>query len=209
MKSIRSNARRLMLAGGLVLMLPLTASAACPPDDEPDGDPSGRHHGAGGPPPIPGNPGAYEEGPLPHLRGLNLSQAQRDRIFAVLQAQAPAMRAKSREAREALAELHEMAMSTEYDEVMANWLAAVQAKALTELALLRARADHDIHQVLTPEQRKALGELKRRFEPRGTSERRGPPLPPNGCRDPSSPAKTPAAEAGGMGVGSTPVPGHC
>ncbi len=162
-------------------MLPLTVFAACPPDDAPDGGPSGRHHGAGGPPPMPGDPGAFKEGPLPpHLRGLNLSQAQRDRIFAVLQAQAPAMRARSREAREARAELHEMAMSAEYDEVMANWLAAVQAKALTELALLRARADHEIHQVLTPEQRKEFGELKRRFEPCGTSERCGPPLPPNG-----------------------------
>jgi protein CpxP len=181
MKSIRNSARRLMLAGGLVLMLPLTASAACPPDDAPDGGRPGRHHGAGGPPPMPGDPGAFEEGPLPpHLLGLNLRQAQRDRIFAVLQAQAPAMRAKSREARQARAELHEMAMSAEYDEVMANRLAAVQAKALTELALLRSRADHEILQVLTPEQRKEFDELKCRFEPRGTPERRGSQLPPNG-----------------------------
>jgi periplasmic protein CpxP/Spy len=107
-------------------------------------------HGHGGPDAGPGF-----EGPLaPFLRGVELSDDQQDRIFAVLHEQAPRARQAARAAHRAREQLRALATSDSYDETAAKTLADTAAKAEAELGLLRAHADHAVIGVLTAGQRK-------------------------------------------------------
>jgi Spy/CpxP family protein refolding chaperone len=118
-----------------------------------------------------------EEGPMPpFLRGLDLTEAQRDRIFEIMHAQAPIARQKSREARTAREALRDLAMSTRYDEGRARALATEDARAGADLALMRARSEHQIFALLTPDQRNTVQEMKARFE---AGPRMTPPPPPD------------------------------
>lgn len=94
--------------------------------------------------------------PPPYLRGVHLSDAQKDQIFDILHRAAPALRAKGSEVRRAQVQLHELAMSASYDETKAKTLADAGARAMAELALLRAGTDNQIFRLLTAEQRKQL-----------------------------------------------------
>ena len=115
----------------------------------------------------------------PFLRGLDLTEAQRDRIFEIMHDQAPRMREKSKEARRAHEALRDLAMSPQFDEGRARALAADDARTGADLALMRLRTDHAIFALLTPEQRKAAQESKSRFEEGHGPDRKGPPPPPN------------------------------
>lgn len=97
------------------------------------------------------------------LRGLNLSEAQRDRVFAILHAQAPQMRAQTRDAQKAREALHQVALAGELDEARLQELAQRAARASTDLALLRARTHNALFKELTPEQQ---AQLKARMESR-------------------------------------------
>lgn len=143
--------------------------------------PGGPAHARGpGGPGGPDGPGAMEEGPMPpFLRGLDLTEAQRDQIFEIMHAQAPLMRQKLKEARRAHEALRDLAMSAQYDEGRARALATEDAKAGADLALMRVRGEHKIFAVLTPEQRNTVQEMKARFEQGNAPDRKGPPPPPN------------------------------
>lgn len=152
----KSTFTRLLVVGGLAVTLPLAAQA------RPFG---GDHFG----------PGVHAEkgmrgghGMHRMLRGLDLSEAQRDQIFQLLHAQAPAMREKGKELRESRRELQEAAMSEQYDEARVRSLSDNAARAMAEMMEMRARTQNQIYQLLTPEQRTKLEERKARF-----SERRG------------------------------------
>ncbi len=97
------------------------------------------------------------------LRGLNLSEAQRDRVFAILHAQAPQMRAQTRDAQKAREALQQVALAGELDETRLQELAQRAARASTDLALLRARTHNALFKELTPEQQ---AQLKARVESR-------------------------------------------
>ena len=86
------------------------------------------------------------------LRGLDLSQAQRDAIFAIMHAQAPVTRQQARQAREARQNLQQLALAGELDESRLREAAQRASQAMAELAVLRTRARHDVFKVLTPEQ---------------------------------------------------------
>ena len=93
-------------------------------------------------------------GPLPpYLRGLSLSDDQQDRIFSILHEQAPRMRLQVRAAHKAREQLRQLATAEKYDENQAKSLAEAGGKAESEIALMRAQADHDIAALLTPYQR--------------------------------------------------------
>jgi periplasmic protein CpxP/Spy len=202
MTAARHALKRFTIASFMALAIP-TAYAAGPADNPGDGAPPPPADAANCPPPPPppggpgevrgprgprgpdqvrgpGGPGAMEEGPIPpFLRGLDLTEAQRDRIFEITHAQAPLMRQKSKEARTAHEALRDLAMSAQYDEGRARALAAEDAKASADLALMRVRTEHEIFALLTPEQRKAVQEPKGRFPEGHGPDRKGPPLPPN------------------------------
>lgn len=170
---------RLLGAAGIALALPLAAQAQPVPDyyggfladampirSASPGDPMPgcRDSGAPGPHRAFGGPDDPLSGP-PLLRELSLTEAQRDKVFAILHAQAPAFREKAKAARRAQDDLRALANSTQYDATKAKSLAEAAARAFSGLALLRAESDHQIYLALTDDQRLQLEKI-------GTSGRR-------------------------------------
>ncbi|HWV06297.1 Spy/CpxP family protein refolding chaperone [Ralstonia sp.] len=127
------------------------------------------------PPMSPHGPGMMERGPGmgpgggprgmgphhgggPFLRGLKLSEEQRDKIFAIEYAQMPEAREQRKAIEHARRDLHQMVASGQYDEARARALTESLGRAVAHEAQLRAQAGAKIMQVLTPEQRKQVGE---------------------------------------------------
>jgi Spy/CpxP family protein refolding chaperone len=100
-----------------------------------------------GPPPR-----AMPAGP-PFLRGIALSEAQQDKVFAATYAQAPLLREQEKIAFKAHAQLRELAASDAYDDAKAGALASTAAQAMATISLLQARLEQQLLAVLTPEQR--------------------------------------------------------
>ena len=122
----------------------------------PDGPPP---HAMDGPPPGPGfgpGPGAGPgpQGLPPFLRGIDLSEAQQDKVFAATYAQAPLLREQQKIAFKAHAQLRAMAASSAYDDAQAGALASTAAQAMATISLQQARLEQQLLAVLTPEQRK-------------------------------------------------------
>lgn len=126
-------------------------------------------HGPGmmerGPGPAfgPGGPGGPRgvgphHGGAPFLRGLALSEEQRDKIFAIEYAQMPEAREQHKAIEHARRDLHQMVASGQYDEARARSLTESLGRAVAREAQLRAQAGAKIMQVLTPEQRKQIAD---------------------------------------------------
>jgi periplasmic protein CpxP/Spy len=96
------------------------------------------------------------------MRGLQLTEAQRDQIFKIFHEQAPAMRESRKAARKAREELRSLVKAATFDRARARAFAEAEGKALTELAFMRAEAMSRVREVLTPEQRSKLDERRRR-----------------------------------------------
>ena len=147
--------KHLSIAVSLLLLsacsMPLLALA--PQASAPDGPPS---RAMPGPPPGvvhgPGGPGA--PGLPPFLHGIDLSEAQQDKVFAATYAQAPLLREQEKIAFKAHAQLRELAASSAYDDAKAGALANTAAHAMATISLLQARLEQQLLAVLTPEQRK-------------------------------------------------------
>ena len=106
----------------------------------------------------------HHGGPMMQLRGLDLSEAQRDQIFKIFHDQAPAAREQMKQIREARVALARAAGGDRYDEAGVRAAAESQGKAVTQLAIMRAQTMQRVSAVLTPEQR---AKLKERFDRRG------------------------------------------
>lgn len=147
--------KHLSIAVSLLLLsacsMPLLALAqqASAPDGPPsramEGPPPGVVHGPGGP----GAPGLP-----PFLHGIELSEAQQDKVFAATYAQAPLLREQEKIAFKAHAQLRELAASSAYDDAKAGALANTAAHAMATISLQQARLEQQLLAVLTPEQRK-------------------------------------------------------
>ena len=110
-----------------------------------------------------GQPSHHRGAPgLPFLRGLNLSETQQDRLFAILHAEAPQLREQDKIEDKAHAALHAMADAGEFDEAKASRHAAALGQAVAARAMLRLRTAGRVMALLTPEQRAQI----RRDEPR-------------------------------------------
>lgn len=90
------------------------------------------------------------------LRGLNLSEAQRDRVFSIMHAQAPVVREHAKQVREARQALQTLALAGELDESRLRAAADRASKAMADMAVLRTRTHHEVFKVLTPEQQSQL-----------------------------------------------------
>ncbi len=143
--------KRFLMAASVALAIPLSAAAF-------HGEPGG-HAGCGSFAGH-GGPGMGGEMMPPHLHGLNLSEAQRDKIFEIMHAQAPAIREKAKAMRKADDDLRALASADDYSDAKARALADTAAKAMSEITLARARTERQVFEVLTPEQRKQLAEMK-------------------------------------------------
>ena len=114
---------------------------------------------------------AHHGGPMMQLRGLDLSEAQRDQVFKIFHAQAPAFHEQMKQLRESRTALREAASSDRYDAGKAQAAADAQGKAVAQLALLRVQTAQQVRAILTPEQRTKLDEMRNRHRdhqgPRG------------------------------------------
>lgn len=95
-----------------------------------------------------------------YLKRLDLTEAQRDRIFDIMHAQAPTMRNTAKAMHKAQGDLRALTAAPDFSEEKAKELADAAAAAMGEMALTRAKTERRVFEVLTPEQRKQLAELK-------------------------------------------------
>lgn len=118
-------------------------------------------HGGEGPefgrPPMPFGIGMGMQRP-PMLHGIDLSDAQQDKVFAILHAEAPYLRDQAKLADKAGEALRVMGRAEQYDDAKAAALAKEAAAAMSNIALQRVRTEQKLLAILTPDQRKKLGE---------------------------------------------------
>lgn len=98
----------------------------------------------------------------PYLRGIELTDAQRDQIFDLTYKQMPAQRELGKQLRQIHEQLHTLALGKDYDSAKAKQLVDSQSKLQGQMMLSRIETDHQIYQLLTDEQRKQLEERKPR-----------------------------------------------
>ncbi|HEX7984719.1 MAG TPA: Spy/CpxP family protein refolding chaperone [Duganella sp.] len=115
-----------------------------------DGPPDGPRMDGGMPPFI--GPGMI--GRPSFMRGVELSEAQEDKIFTILHEEKPYLREQGKAAAKANEALRELAGADKYDDAKAAALAQAAATAMANIALQRARTEQKLLAVLTPEQRK-------------------------------------------------------
>jgi Spy/CpxP family protein refolding chaperone len=165
MKSSKSSLIILLAAAAI----PLAAAAHAPLGEPFAGDRM--------PPPpcgaMPMHPGGMENPghppsmmpPLPlYLRDVVLNEAQQDKVFSLLLAQAPRQREQAKAAFKTMEELRLLSTSDHFDVVKARGSADAHAHAVADMALLRAELDAGIRALLTPEQRKQIDDGRNRFE---------------------------------------------
>jgi len=169
------------VAGGLALSVPFLVSAQGAPDGASPSparmlkQPAHWQHGFEGRAVgehMAGRHGAGHRHADGFLRGLDLSEQQRDRIFEIRHAAAPKMREQAKVLRETRGEFAKLALSASYDEAQVKTLADRNAQAISEMAQLRARNLNEIYEVLTPEQQAKVQErLARGVKARGAGPR--------------------------------------
>lgn len=123
-----------------LLAAPAVLAQPTPPGFDDDG-PAFQERGRGGP---------------PFLRGVDLSEAQQDRVFAILHEQVPARRELEKAEHKAHDALHALSGGVEFDAAAADTQAQALGQAIAGQELLRLRTDAKLMAVLTPEQRAGL-----------------------------------------------------
>ena len=116
----------------------------------------------GGPDRGPG----FGPGRPPFFRGIELTDAQDDKIFAILHAEAPYLREQSRAAARAHEALRALAKADKYDDAKAAALAQAEATAEASVALQHVHTQQKLLAVLTLEQRRQQAEAKPGRPPR-------------------------------------------
>jgi periplasmic protein CpxP/Spy len=106
--------------------------------------------------------GMHRGGPMMMLRGLDLTQAQRDQVFQIYHDQEPAVHEQMKQVRQARQNLMQLARADQFDEAQARQSADAQAKALSALAVLHAQTINRVRAILTPEQRSRLDQRAQR-----------------------------------------------
>jgi protein CpxP len=153
-------------AGGLALVAALSVGVALAAQGRPG---PGRGPGMMGPH---GGPRAAMELPL---RELNVTDAQRDQIKAVMDQHRDDFKAIAGRERTARKALHDAITATPPDEATIRARSADVAAVDADMAVLRARVHSEVFAVLTPEQQgkaKSLrSEMEKRFEDRANRRR--------------------------------------
>ena len=135
---------------------------------EPDAPPSTVRHGPdadherGPDGRIPGMPFGH----VP-LHRLNLTEAQQDKLFAIMHAQAPQRRDHDKAIRKAHEALRDLGRADKFDDARAGAVSRDLGQAVAAQALLQARTEAQIRAVLTPEQREQLRQHRMRGHDRG------------------------------------------
>jgi protein CpxP len=90
------------------------------------------------------------------LRGLDLTDQQRDKIFDIMYAQVPALRDKMKALRTQRQQLRDASLTTHYDAKRVRELADAEAKTMAEVQVMHAESTNKIFALLTPEQQKQV-----------------------------------------------------
>jgi len=158
MKFLNTSRQKLFATAALALAIPLTAlaypghggkSGMC------DGKDGMRGAGMYG-------PGMKHEG-MAMMRGLHrldLSEAQQDKIFEIMHAQAPSMREQMKQLRKAEDELRSLRTSPDFNEAKAKGLIDRIASQRANHEMARLQAERKVLDVLTPEQRQKFSEMR-------------------------------------------------
>jgi Spy/CpxP family protein refolding chaperone len=96
------------------------------------------------------------------LRALGLSEAQRDQVFKIFHDSRPAQYEQMKQLRRARLDLGKLVGAERFDSARARQLADAQGKAMAELALLRVQTLRRVRDVLTPEQREKMDQMRER-----------------------------------------------
>jgi protein CpxP len=150
MKRAKSGLQGLLLAA--LVAAPFAAFAGADSDGG-DRPPAmhGRHGGPKGPVFGPG-----PDGEPPFMRDLDLTEAQEDKVFAILHAQEPYLREQGRAHQKAERALDEMHGAGKFDDAAAAKFAQASAQAMANITLQQLRTEQKLLAVLTPEQRQKL-----------------------------------------------------
>ncbi|HSI43442.1 MAG TPA: Spy/CpxP family protein refolding chaperone [Methylotenera sp.] len=146
--------KKVVAASILALSLPLASLAIAHDNDAHDGPHcnKGGQQGHG--------QGFHKSGLPPHLKALDLSDKQKDEIFALMHNQAPAFREQHKERMKLMAELRQTSQAEQFDDAKAQQIADRLAALDREKTLSRARTGAKIYALLTPEQRAKAREFK-------------------------------------------------
>jgi Spy/CpxP family protein refolding chaperone len=107
------------------------------------------------------------------LRGTNLTQAQHDAIFNILNTQAPRVLVKEKNIRSTQKLLNTLITSSQYNETEARLLTKSIADDLEAVFLLRIQSEHQIYVLLTDDQRKQFENMKTNHEYQTTCSSNG------------------------------------
>ena len=177
-----------LAASAAVIALPLglmthgTATAqspeVCPPPAFSPGGPMVMPFSPSGPLAL--SPGAlFRDAPPgampmpPYLRDIQLTEAQQDKIFALMHAQMPVEREKFKEASKAMDDLRRLTTSDYFSLDKARALADLHAQAMAQILLMHAELDAKVRALLTPEQRKQLDEARAKISDGGAKAEAG------------------------------------
>jgi protein CpxP len=131
------------------------------------------------PPPMHG----HEFGMEGHMMGffaryLELSDAQREQMKAVMQRERPTLKPLMEQLRQAHAQMKPYGEGA-YDEVKVRALAAQQTQTLAELTVQQTRIHNELFQLLTPDQQAKMKEFEANREARMQQHMHdAPPAPP-------------------------------
>ena len=200
--TMKQNTKRLLAGAALALALPLAAFAQPAPPAGPGADgprpehrwhggPGGEHRGMdgrGGEEHGMGRHGMHGRhhhgGMMRLLHGVKLTDAQRDKMFAIHHAMEPQAYEKFKILRKSHEDVRGAATSATYDEGRVKAAIDAGARAKADLQLMRVRAEHEVFAMLTPEQKAQVEQNKQNFmQHRMSMEERG------GRRDGGAPKK--------------------
>lgn len=159
----------ILLAAALALPLFAATGTARADDMEPCRPPMAQGDEHDGP-----QRGGREHGPEhgfgpgrpPFFHGIELTEAQEDKVFAILHAEVPYLRDQHKAADKAHDALRALASADKYDDAKAAALAQAEATADANIALQHVRTQQKLLAVLTPDQRKQQAEGKPGRPPR-------------------------------------------
>lgn len=144
-----------LAAACLACAFPSAIARQLPPQNADQADHAGP--GADAPPAdAPRGPGPQAYGPHPFLAGVALSEAQQDRLFAIMHEAAPQRREHDKARRKAHEALRALSAADKFDEARAAAAAQALGQAIAAEELLRLRVDARVMGLLTPQQREQL-----------------------------------------------------
>lgn len=116
---------------------------------------------------APGRPRRFGPGPRFHgLRELDLSDAQREQVRAVMQGHREEMQAAGKRLHDAHENQRAAIETVPVNEALVRSTSQTLGEAQTEMALLRARIHSEVWSLLTPEQQQKAKELKEQRQSR-------------------------------------------